>query len=89
MFNGRGGFGMLVIGLGIGVGVGLLLAPCSGEETREWLTETAEDKLKHLRRQGRRVVFQAQDILDKSQDSVSKILKNSKSALDTVADRLT
>lgn len=88
MFNGRGRFEMLVIGVGIGVAVGLLLAPCSGEEAREWLTETAEDQLKRMRRQGRRLVFQAQDILERSQDSVSKMLKNSKSALDTVADRL-
>ena len=88
MFNGRGHFGMLVIGVGIGLAVGLLVAPCSGEEAREWLTETAEDQLKRVRRQGRRLVFQAQDILERSQDSVSKMLKNSKSALDTVADRL-
>jgi gas vesicle protein len=88
MFNGRGGFGMLVIGVGIGLAVGLLLAPCSGEEARKWLTETAEDKLRHMRRQGRRLVFQAQDILERSQEGVSKMLKNSRNALDTVADRL-
>ena len=88
MFNGRGGFGMLAIGVAIGLALGLLLAPCSGEEAREWLTETAEDKLKHMRRQGRRLVFQAQDILERSQEGVSKMLKNSRNALDTVADRL-
>lgn len=88
MFNGRGRFGMLVIGMGFGVALGLLLAPCSGEEAREWLTETAEDKLKRVRRQGRRLVFQAQDILERSQEGVSKMLKNSRNALDTVVDRL-
>jgi gas vesicle protein len=77
-----------LVGLGIGVGIGLLIAPLSGEETREWLTETAEDKVKHLRRQGRRWLFQAQDALDRSQDTVSKVLKNSRSALDSVAARL-
>jgi len=79
---------MLAIGVAIGLALGLLLAPCSGEEAREWLTETAEDKLKHMRRQGRRLVFQAQDILERSQEGVSKMLKNSRNALDTVADRL-
>ena len=88
MFNGRGGFGMLVIGVAIGLAAGLLLAPCSGEEAREWLTETAQDKLKHMRRQGRRLVFQAQDVLERSQEGVSKMLKNSRNALNTVADRL-
>lgn len=88
MFNDRGDFGTLVVGVGIGLAVGLLLAPCSGEEARQWLTETAEGKLRRVRRQGRRLVFQAQDILDRSQDGVSKMLKNSKNALDTVAERL-
>jgi gas vesicle protein len=80
--NGMKGF---LVGLGIGVGLGLLLAPCAGEDAREWLTETAQDKVKHLRRQGRRLVFQVQDVLDRGQDTVSKALKNSKSALDSVA----
>lgn len=79
---------MLVIGVGFGVALGLLFAPCSGQEAREWLAETAEDKLKRVRRQGRRLVFQAQDILERSQDSVSKMLKNSRNALDSVAERL-
>jgi gas vesicle protein len=74
-----------LIGLGIGVSIGLLVAPCSGEETRQWLTGTAEDNVKRLRKQGRRWVYQAQDALDRSQDTVSKVLKNSKSALGTVA----
>ena len=85
--NGRGTTNFL-IGLGIGVGIGILFAPLSGEETREWLTENAEDRIKRLRRQGRRWVFQVQDALDKSQDSVSKALKTGKNALDSVAARL-
>ena len=74
-----------LIGLGIGVSIGLLLAPCAGEDARAWLTETAEDRVKRLRRQGRRWVFQAQDALDRGQDTVSKVLKNGKTALDSVA----
>ena len=85
--NGRGTTNFL-IGLGIGVGIGMLFAPLSGEETREWLTENAEDRIKRLRRQGRRWVFQVQDVLDRSQDSVSKALKTGKDALDSVAARL-
>lgn len=87
MNNGRGTTTFLV-GLGIGVGLGFLFAPCSGEEAREWITGTAGDQVKRLRRQSRRWVFQAQDALDRSQDTVSKVLKNSRSALDSVASRL-
>lgn len=87
MSNGRGTVNFLV-GLSIGLALGLLFAPVSGEEAREWIAETTEDNVKRLRRQGRRWVSQAQDVLDKGQDSVSKVLKNSRNALDSVASRL-
>jgi gas vesicle protein len=85
--NGRGTVNFLV-GLSVGLALGLLFAPVSGEEAREWIAETTEDNVKRLRRQGRRWVSQAQDVLDKGQDSVSKVLKNSRNALDSVASRL-
>jgi gas vesicle protein len=85
--NGRGTVNFLV-GLSIGLALGLLFAPVSGEEAREWIAETTEDNVKRLRRQGRRWVSQAQDVLDRGQDSVSKVLKNSRNALDSVASRL-
>jgi gas vesicle protein len=77
-----------LIGLGIGVGIGLLFAPLSGEDTREWLSETAEDRIRRFRRQGRRWVYQVQDALEKSEDTVYKVLKNGKTALNSVASRL-
>jgi gas vesicle protein len=70
------------------MGLALLFAPLSGEETREWLMENAEDRLKRIRRQGRRWVYQVQDVLDKSEDRVTKVLRTGKDALDSVASRL-
>jgi gas vesicle protein len=75
-------------GLGIGVGVALLFAPLSGEETREWLMDNAEQKLRQMRRKGRRLVYQAQDVLEKSESRVTKALRSGKSALGSVASRL-
>jgi len=86
--NGRGTITTFVAGLGIGVGLALLFAPLSGEETREWLMDNAENRLKRIRRQGRRWMFQFQDVLDKSEDRVTKVLKTSKNALGSVASRL-
>jgi gas vesicle protein len=85
--NGRGITAFLA-GLTIGAGVALLFAPLSGEETREWLIDNAENRLRRLRRQGRRWVYQVQDVLDKSEDRVTKVLRTSKDALDSVASRL-
>ena len=87
MNNGRG-ITTFVAGLGIGMGLALLFAPLSGEETREWLMDNAENRLKRIRRQGRRWMFQFQDVLDKSEDRVTKVLRTSKNALGSVASRL-
>ncbi len=88
MNNGRGTITTFVAGLGIGMGLALLFAPLSGEETREWLMDNAENRLKRIRRQGRRWVYQFQDVLDKSEDRVTKVLRTSKNALGSVASRL-
>ncbi len=88
MNNGRGTISIFVTGLGIGIAVALLFAPRSGQETREWLLDNAENRLKRIRRQGRRWVDQAQDVLDNSEDRVRKVLRTSKNALDSVAARL-
>jgi gas vesicle protein len=85
--NGRGTSAFL-IGLGIGACLALLFAPLSGEETREWLMDNAENKFKRLRRQGRRWAYQVQDVLDKSEDRVTRVLRTGKNALDSVASRL-
>jgi gas vesicle protein len=85
--NGRG-ITTFVAGLGIGMGLALLFAPLSGEETREWLMDNAENRLKRIRRQGRRWMYQFQDVLDKSEDRVTKVLKTSKNALGSVASHL-
>lgn len=77
-----------LIGVGIGVGIGLLFAPQSGEETREWLTEQAEDQVRKVRRSGRRFLFEAQDVLARGEHTVNKMLRTSKSALHSVALKL-
>ncbi len=87
MNNGRG-ITTFVAGLGIGMGLALLFAPLSGEETREWLMDNAENRPKRIRRQGRRWMYQFQDVLDKSEDRVTKVLRTSKNALGSVASRL-
>lgn len=77
-----------LIGVGIGIGVGLLFAPRAGEDTRDWIAEIADDKLRFLRRKGRRLLFDAQTVLDRGEEAVTKVLKTGKNALDSVASTL-
>ena len=85
--NGRGMITFL-LGLGACVGLALLFAPQSGEETREWIAATAEDRFRQLRRKGRRLIFETQDLLDRGEHGVSQVLKTGKSALESVAAKL-
>jgi gas vesicle protein len=82
------GLGSLLLGFGVGVGLAILFAPQSGEETREWIGASAEDGFRKVRRQGRRVVFEAQDLLDRGEHTVSRALRTGKNVLDSVASKL-
>jgi gas vesicle protein len=72
-------------GLGIGAGIAILVAPRSGEETREWIADTAEQKFKVLRRKGRRSFRELQDAVADGQEKVTAVLRNGKKAIESVA----
>lgn len=75
-------------GLGIGAGLAALFAPRSGEETREWIADTAERKFKVLRRVGRQSLRQLEDAVAEGEKRVTEILRNGKKALESVAAKL-
>ena len=76
------------VGLGIGIAVALLLAPQSGEKTREWIAETADNKVRLLRRKGQQSIAHLQDAIAMGGEKVSRVLKSSKVALDSVSAKL-
>jgi gas vesicle protein len=78
----------LLVGFGVGVGLAILFAPQSGEETREWISASAEGQFRQFRRRGRRLLFEAQDLLDRGEESVNRALRSSKNVLESVADKL-
>ena len=80
--------GSLLIGFGLGVGLAILFAPQSGEETREWISANAEDQFYRMRRRGRRLVFETQDLLDRGEQQVGKVLRTGRNVLDSVASKL-
>jgi len=75
-------------GVGVGAALALLFAPQSGEDTREWIGDAVEDEAYRLRRKARRSLDQVQDALEKGEQTVAKVLKTGKTALDTLAAKL-
>jgi gas vesicle protein len=79
---------IFLTGVGIGAGLAALFAPQSGEETREWIADTAERRFKGLRRMGRRSLRQLQDAVADGEEKVTEVLRNGKRALGSVAAKL-
>ena len=77
------GISYFVVGLGIGVAVGLLMAPRSGEETRqllrtkadegtEFLRAKAEESKEFVRRRGTELRESASELIDRSKDAIAR-----------------
>jgi gas vesicle protein len=77
-----------VVGVAVGAGAALLLAPQSGEETREWISDAVEDEAYRIRRKAKRSLDHVQDALERGEQTVAKVLKTGKTALDTLAAKL-
>lgn len=60
------------LGLGIGVAAGLLLAPQSGEETRELLKTKADEGKEYLRRRGTELRTEASDLVERGRQAVAR-----------------
>jgi gas vesicle protein len=54
-----------LVGLGIGALIGILFAPKSGEETREFLTQKAEEGKDYAQRKARELRERAEDLLER------------------------
>jgi len=68
--NGGGKFGYLLVGLGLGALLGMLFAPQSGEETREYILDRAEEGKEY-----------AQDMAKELRDRAEKLMERSKQIL--------
>ena len=72
-----------VVGMGIGVAVGMLLAPRSGEETRQllrakadegkdYLRTKADESKEFVRRRSTELRESASDLIDRSKDAIAR-----------------
>jgi gas vesicle protein len=69
-------------GLGIGAIVALLLAPKSGKETRDYISQRAEEGRDYLASKGREYRRQAEDYVDKAKDVVTRQKEQLSAALE-------
>src|SRR3990172_1409766 len=66
--NGGSKFGYFLAGLGLGAVIALLFAPRSGEETREYLRERAEEGVDTLKRRARELKERAGELAEKGKE---------------------
>ena len=57
-----------LVGLGIGALVGLLFAPKTGEETRDYLAQKAEEGKEYAQRKARELRERAEDLVDRGKN---------------------
>ena len=71
-----------LVGLGIGALIGILFAPKSGEETREFLSQKADEGREYAQRKARELRERAEDLLERSKE----IMSRQKDALSTAVE---
>ena len=71
-----------LVGLGIGALVGILFAPKSGEETREFLSQKADEGRDYAQRKAKELRERAEDLVEQSKQVVSRQKDSISAAVD-------
>jgi len=61
----------LIAGVGIGAAAGILLAPQSGEDTREWISDKYNDGIHTAKTKAKRMRWRVGDWIDQGQERVT------------------
>src|SRR5437879_10767711 len=85
--NGGSKVSYFIVGLGLGALVGILFAPKSGEETREFLVEKADEGSKYAQRKARELKERAEDLVEKSKEVAARQKESITAAVASVAGR--
>jgi gas vesicle protein len=71
-----------MVGLGIGALVGILFAPKSGEETRDFLAQKADEGREYAQRKARELRERAEDLVERSKQAASRQKETLSAAVD-------
>ena len=74
--------GYFLAGLAIGSLVGIVLAPKSGEGTREFLSKKVKEGSKHARKKARELSERADDLVDRGKELVNQTKEQIATELD-------
>lgn len=80
--DGASKIAFLLAGMGIGAILALLFAPKSGKETRDYLTQKAEEGRDYVTAKGRELRKQAEETVEKAKDVVAKQKEQLSAALE-------
>jgi len=80
--NGASKVAFFLAGMGIGAVLALLFAPKSGKETRDFLSQKADESRDYVASRGRDLRKQAEEVVDKAKDVVSKQKEQLSAALE-------
>jgi gas vesicle protein len=61
-----------IVGLGVGALLGILFAPKSGEETREYLLDKADESREYAQKKARELRDRAEDLIERSKEIMSR-----------------
>jgi gas vesicle protein len=61
-----------LVGMGIGTLVGLLFAPKSGEETRKYLADRADEGRDYAQKKARELRERADDLIERSKEAANR-----------------
>ena len=69
-------------GLGIGALVGILFAPKSGEDTREYLAQKADEGRAYAQRRAQELRERAEDLVERGKNAAARQSENISAAVD-------
>ena len=74
--------GCFLLGAGVGVVIGMLVAPKSGQETREILKGKADEGKEYIKRRGSELRDSANDLIDRGKEAIVRQKDNLSEAVE-------